>query len=67
MGIGYSRREALAAAQGEYIMFFDSDDTIVQENFNLALDMLTGEDIIYYDLKQNDGVILHLYPDTKLI
>ena len=65
MGIGYSRREALAAAQGEYIMFFDSDDTIVQENFNIALDMLTGEDIIYYDLKQNDGIILHLTPDTK--
>lgn len=65
MGIGYSRREALAAAQGEYIMFFDSDDTIVQENFNLTLDMLTGEDIIYYDLKQNNGVILHLSPATK--
>lgn len=65
MGIGYSRREALAAAQGEYIMFFDSDDTIVPENFNLALNMLTGEDIIYYDLKQNDGVVLHLSPTTK--
>lgn len=65
MGIGYSRREALAAAQGEYIMFFDSDDTIIQENFNLALDMLTGEDIVYYDLKQNDGVVLHLTPNTK--
>lgn len=65
MGIGYSRREALAAAQGEYIMFFDSDDTIVSENFNLALDMLTGEDIIYYDLKQNDNVVLHLTPETK--
>lgn len=65
MGIGYSRHEALAVAQGEYIMFFDSDDTIVQENFNKALDMLTGEDIVYYDLKQNDGVILHLSPETK--
>ena len=65
MGIGYSRREALATAQGEYIMFFDSDDTIVSENFNLALDMLTGEDIIYYDLKQNDGIVLHLSPATK--
>ena len=65
MGIGYSRREALAAAQGEYIMFFDSDDTIVQDNFNKALDMLDGSDIVYYDLKQNDGVVLHLTPDTK--
>ncbi len=65
MGIGYSRREALAVAQGEYIMFFDSDDTIVKDNFDKALDMLDGSDIVYYDLKQNDGVILHLTPDTK--
>lgn len=65
MGIGYSRKEALAIAQGEYIMFFDSDDTIVTENFNKALEMLDGSDIIYYDLKQNDGVVLHLTPQTK--
>lgn len=65
MGIGYSRREALAVAQGEYIMFFDSDDAIVKDNFNKALDMLDGSDIVYYDLKQNDGVILHLTPNTK--
>lgn len=65
MGIGYSRKEGLSYAQGEYIMFFDSDDSIVEENFNKAIDMLTGEDIIYYDLKQNDGVILHLTPKTK--
>ena len=65
MGIGHSRKEALAAAQGEYIMFLDSDDTIVLENFNKALEMLDGSDIIYYDLKQNDGVILHLSPETK--
>ena len=65
MGIGYSRREGIAAAKGEYIMFFDSDDTIIPENFNKALDMLDGSDIVYYDLKQNDGVVLHLTPDTK--
>lgn len=65
LGIGYSRREGLTYAKGEYIMMFDSDDSIVEENFNKALDMLTGEDIIYYDLKQNDGVILRLTPETK--
>lgn len=65
LGIGYSRKEGLTYAKGEYIMFFDSDDNIVEENFNKALDMLTGEDIIYYDLKQNDGVVLHLTPNTK--
>ena len=65
LGIGYSRKEALKIANGEYIMFFDSDDTIIEENFNKALEMLDGSDIIYYDLIQNDGVILHLTPKTK--
>jgi len=65
MGIGYSRREALEIATGEYIMFFDSDDTIVEENFNKVLEMLDGSDIVYYDIKQNDDVILHLTPETK--
>ena len=65
MGIGYSRNKALTVAQGEYIMFFDSDDTIRGDEFNKALDMLDGSDIVYYDLLQNDGVRLHLTPSTK--
>jgi len=65
MGIGYSRREALKVATGEYIMFFDSDDIIIEENFNKVLEMLDGSDIVYYDIKQNDDVILHLTPETK--
>jgi glycosyltransferase involved in cell wall biosynthesis len=65
MGIGYSRREGLEYASGEYIMFFDSDDKIVSDNFNKALEMLDGSDIVYYDLLQNDGVRLHLSPATK--
>ena len=65
LGIGYSRRQAIAEAQGEYIMFFDSDDTINEDAFNQALDMLDGSDIVYYDLIQNDGVVLHLSPETK--
>lgn len=65
MGIGWSRRHGLEKATGEYIMFFDSDDMIVGENFNKALEMLDGSDIVYYDLKQNDGVVLHLTPETK--
>lgn len=64
-GIGYSRKEGIAAAKGEYIMFFDSDDTIVGENFNKAIEMLDGSDIVYYDLLQNDGKVLHLEPTTK--
>lgn len=65
LGIGASRKEGIALAEGEYIMFFDSDDTIIEENFNKAIEMLDGSDIVYYDLIQNDGVVLHLTPETK--
>lgn len=65
LGIGQSRKDGIAKAQGEYIMFFDSDDTINEEEFNKAMDMLDGSDIVYYDLIQNDGVVLHLTPETK--
>ena len=65
LGIGQSRRDGIAKAQGEYIMMFDSDDTINKEAFNQALEMLDGSDIVYYDLIQNDGVVLHLTPETK--
>lgn len=65
LGIGQSRKDGLKEAHGEYIMFFDSDDTINEDAFNKALEMLDGSDIVYYDLIQNDGVVLHLTPETK--
>lgn len=65
MGIGQSRRDGIKIASGEYIMFFDSDDEIDSDNFNKAVEMLDGSDIVYYDLVQNDGVVLHLSNDTK--
>ena len=64
-GIGKSRNRALKVVQGEYVMFFDCDDTINGAEFNTALEMLDGSDIVYYDLLQNDGVRLHLTPSTK--
>ena len=34
MGLGYSRHKALEYVDGEYVMFFDCDDTINEDNFN---------------------------------
>lgn len=65
MGIGYSRHKALEYVNGEYVMFFDCDDTINGDAFNKAIDMLDGSDLVYFDLLQNDGVRLHLSPATK--
>lgn len=65
MGIGYSRHKALKYVDGEYVMFFDCDDTINGDNFNKAIEMLDGSDLVYFDLLQNDGVSLCLSPVTK--
>lgn len=65
MGLGYSRHKALEYVDGEYVMFFDCDDTINGDNFNKAIEMLDGSDLVYFDLLQNDGVRLHLTPETK--
>lgn len=65
MGIGCSRHKALEYVDGEYVMFFDCDDTINGDNFNKAIEMLDGSDLVYFDLLQNDGVRLHLTPETK--
>lgn len=65
MGIGYSRHKALKYVDGEYVMFFDCDDTINGDNFNKAIEMLDGSDLVYFDLLQNDGVRLCLSPATK--
>lgn len=68
-GVSHSRKEALTAAQGEYIMFFDSDDTLFTDNFNKAMEMLDGTDIVYYDMINNNGEIYHLddYYKTKVV
>lgn len=65
MGIGYSRHKALKYVDGEYVMFFDCDDTINGDNFNKAIEMLDGSDLVYFDLLQNDGARLFLSPATK--
>lgn len=64
-GFGYTKNKLYDNASGEYIIQLDSDDYLYTEEFNKIIDMLNGEDIVYQDLKINDGTIFHITKDNK--
>ncbi len=51
-GVGYTRNCCLNVAQGEYIVFLDSDDYFLPQ-FEEILFRLGDADMIYYNLKTN--------------
>ena len=64
-GVANARNLGLDFAKGEYIMMLDSDDYIYEKAFNKAWAQLDGTDMIYYDLKVNDGYVFKLSNANK--
>lgn len=64
MSVGYSRNRGIENSTGEYIMFVDSDDYLYPVLNEFILE-LTGEDIVYYGLIENDNT--HLIPTPSNI
>ena len=64
-GVGVSRNEGIDESKGQYIMFLDSDDYIYTDRFDKVFNELTGEDIVYYGLENNNGHILMPKPSNK--
>ena len=65
-GLGYTKNKLYDNASGEYISELDSDDYYYTEEFNKVLDMIKDEDIIYQDLRVNDGRIFHISNESKV-
>lgn len=66
-GVGYTVNKGLDNAKGEYIVLLGSDDYFYKEEFEQVLDELDGTDIVYFNLKSNDGFEWYLNEDTKHI
>lgn len=66
-GPGSARNIALDLAAGEYVLILDADDYIYKEEYVKALEFLNGIDLIYYNLKINNGNIWRLNEQTKKI
>ena len=65
MGVSYTVNKGLDNATGEYIVLLGSDDYFYTEELEKVLDQLDGTDLVYFDLKTNDGTILKLNPKSK--
>lgn len=66
MGLAYTANVGYDVAIGEYIVLLDSDDYFITDEFIKVIDNeLTGEDMIYFNLRVNNGDIWILNEDTK--
>lgn len=64
-GLGEAKNTGYDNARGEYINQLDSDDFLYTEEYNKVVDMLDGTDMIYVNLKKNDGSIFEITKETQ--
>lgn len=64
-GLGFTKNKLYDNANGEYVYELDSDDYLITEEFNKAMDWLDGTDLVFVNLKVNSGEILFLNEQTK--
>lgn len=64
-GVGYTVNRIYDNAQGEYIVLLGSDDYFITEEFEKALNELDGTDLVYFDVRVNNGDIWKVTEETK--
>lgn len=64
-GVAYTVNKGYDNASGEYIVLLGSDDYFYTEELDKQIDELDDKDLIYFNLKINDGTIWKATPQTK--
>lgn len=64
-GVGYTINRGYDKAIGEYVVALGSDDYFYTDIFEQAMLFLDGTDMVYFNLRTNDGTIFALTPETK--
>lgn len=64
-GLGEAKNTGYDNARGEYINQLDSDDYLYTEEYNKVIDMLDGTDMVYINLKANDGRIFDVNKESQ--
>ena len=64
-GVASAVNKGLDLATGEYAVLLGADDDFYAEEFEKAMVQLDGTDLVYFDLRINDGTIFHLAEETK--
>lgn len=67
MGVSYTINKGLDYAKGEYIVLLGSDDYFYTNEFIKTTELLDGTDLVYFNLKTNNGTIFDLSQETKML
>lgn len=65
-GVAYTVNRLYDEAKGEYVVLLGSDDYFITEEFEKAIELLDGTDLVYFNLQINDGTIFRLNEETKM-
>lgn len=65
-GVAYTVNKGYDTANGEYVVLLGSDDYFITDEFIKALDFLDGTDLVYFNLRINNGDIWRLTNDNKV-
>lgn len=66
-GVGYTVNKGYDYARGEYVVLLGSDDYFYKKGFEECLTKLDGTDLIYFNLKDNEGNIWEVNEESKNI
>ena len=64
-GLGYTKNKLYDNAEGEYVYELDSDDALITQEFERAMSWLDGTDLVFVNLRINDGRTLVLNEGSK--
>ena len=64
-GVAYTVNKGYDNATGEYVVLLGSDDYFYNEEFQKAMDLLDGTDLVYFDLETNDGIVFKVDKETS--
>lgn len=64
-GVAYTVNKGYDYARGEYIVLLGSDDYFYTEQFKDIIEELDGTDLVYFDMKVNNGDVWKINNDSK--
>ncbi len=65
LGLGATKNVGYDNALGDYINQLDADDYLYTEKYNSIINMLDGTDMVYMDLRINNGSVWKVRPETN--
>ncbi len=66
-GLADTINSGLSAAIGDYIVILDSDDFFLTEDFKKIIPLLNGPDLVYFNLRLNDGSIWDMAEQNEAV